>query len=213
MILLISSALISIAISSITRSHLVRAEPVFDQLQLLPYRSVVNGVSNPRNHSSDELRANPKFQENSFASQAFQLLSQSDLDITVDLKRGCHLGLNHSEMLIEGFLKGLADFAEVTDPMVVNQNENKIARLFAKRKSPQQFVCCRSFLRERDGGIDVEELEFAVPVQEFIKLTEFLADALVLTQLETDLRERFAVSFCNDCQSFDLSLAPGLLEL
>jgi len=58
-------------------------------------------------------------------------------------------------MFIEGLLKGLAVLTEVTDPMVIDQNENKIAHLTAKPKSPQQLVCSCSFLGERDGGIGI----------------------------------------------------------
>jgi len=117
--------------------------------------------------------------------------------------------LNHSQEPIETFPKGLANFAEVTDSMIVDQEEDEIAGLLAKPKSIQQLVCSRPFLGERDDWIGVEKLKLAVPVQEFIKETQFPPDTLVLTQFETDLSERFAISFCNDCQKSDLSLAPG----
>jgi hypothetical protein len=142
---------------------------------------------------------------------AFQPLFQLDLAFTVNLERGCNVSLNHSEMFVEGFLKGLADLAQVTDPMVIDQNENKIGHLSANPKFPQQFVCRCSFLGERNGGIGIEELKFTGLAQEPIKLNQVLTDAFMLAQFKADPSKRSAVSFCNGCQSLTLSLAPGLL--
>src|SRR4051812_10704474 len=115
MILLISSGLISIQYLSILDKTL------FEYLQLLTDRSVINGAADARDDASDQRRIDRYRDPNMFSRHLFQPCRNIPLQSGV--KRPCrsHLGTDDPKFFIEQLLVGFDDVRKQVEPVALDQ--------------------------------------------------------------------------------------------